>query len=107
MNTSPITKFALVCMMATLVVGLSACDELVSILSTSDLPQMEGVQGEIAIGVVVPLTGKDAGPYGLSMQRGFDLALAEINSSQLGDASITFITEDNYEYHRWYGCCLQ
>ena len=62
MNTSRITKFALVCMMATLVVGFSACDELVSILSTSDLPQMEGVQGEIAIGVVVPLTGKDAGP---------------------------------------------
>ena len=46
-----ITRFALVCMLATLVVGLSACDELVSILSTSDLPQMEGVQGEIAIGM--------------------------------------------------------
>ena len=95
MNTSPITKFALVCMMATLVVGLSACDELVSILSTSDLPQMEGVQGEIAIGVVVPLTGTHAGPYGLSMKNGFDLALKEINSSQLGDASITFIERDN------------
>jgi branched-chain amino acid transport system substrate-binding protein len=82
-------------MMVTLMVGLSACDELVSILSTSDLPEMEGVQGDIAIGVVVPLTGKDAGPYGLSMKNGFDLALAEINSSQLGDTSITFITEDN------------
>ena len=95
MNTNRITKFALVCMIVSLIVGLSACDELVSILSTSDLPEMEGVQGEIAIGVVVPLTGKDAGPYGLSMQRGFDLALAEINSSQLGDTSITFLTEDN------------
>ena len=90
-----IMRFALVCMLATLMVGLSACDELVSILSTSDLPQMEGVQGEIAIGVVVPLTGKDAGPYGLSMKNGFDLALEEINSSQLGDASITFIERDN------------
>ena len=35
-----IKRFALVCMIVTLVVGLSACDELVSILSTSDLPQM-------------------------------------------------------------------
>ena len=90
-----IMRFALVCMLATLMVGLSACDELFSILSTSDLPQMEGVQGEIAIGVVVPLTGKDAGPYGLSMKNGFDLAREEINSSQLGDASITFIERNN------------
>ena len=88
-------RFALICMIVSLVVGLSACDELVSILSTSDLPQIEGVQGEIPIGVVLPLTGKDAGPYGLSMKNGFDLALAEINNSQLGDAGITFIERDN------------
>ena len=88
-------KFAFVCIMVSLVVGLSACDELVSILTTSDLPQMEDVQGGIQIGVVLPLTGRDAGPYGLSMKNGFDLALAEINSSQLGDAGITFIEHDN------------
>ena len=88
-------KFAFVCMIVSLVVGLSACDELVSILSSGDMPQMDGVQGEIPIGVVLPLTGKDAGPYGLSMKNGFDLALAEINSAQLGGASITFIEMDN------------
>ena len=88
-------RFAFVCIMVSLVVGLSACDELVSILTTSDLPQMEGVQGEIPIGVVLPLSGRDAGPYGISMKNGFDLALAEINSSQLGDAGITFIERDN------------
>ena len=82
-------------MIVSLVVGLSACDELVSILSSSDMPQMDGVQGEIPIGVVLPLTGRDAGPYGLSMKNGFDLALAEINSAQLGGASITFIEMDN------------
>ena len=88
-------RFAFVCMIVSLVVGLSACDELVSILTTSDLPQMEGIQGDIPIGVVLPLTGRDAGPYGLSMKNGFDLALAEINSAQLGDAGITFIERDN------------
>ena len=88
-------RFALICMIVSLVVGLSACDELVSILSSSDMPQMDGVQGEIPIGVVLPLTGRDAGPYGLSMKNGFDLALAEINSAQLGGASITFIEMDN------------
>ena len=95
MKMSRITKFVHVCMMITLIVGLSACDELVSILSTSDLPEMAGVQGEIPIGVVLPLTGRDAGPYGLSMKNGFDLALAEINSAQLGDAGITFVERDN------------
>ncbi|MDE0298647.1 MAG: ABC transporter substrate-binding protein [Candidatus Poribacteria bacterium] len=90
-----IRRFALICMMVSLVVGLSACDELVSILTTSDLPQMDGVQGEIPIGVVVPLTGVGAGPYGFSMQRGFELAREEINNAQLGGATISFITVDD------------
>ncbi len=90
-----IRRIALICMIVSLVVGLSACDELVSILSSGDMPQMDSVQGEIPIGVVLPLTGRDAGPYGLSMKNGFDLALAEINSAQLGGASITFIEMDN------------
>ena len=95
---NPITRFALVSMMVTLMVGLSACDELISILSTSDIPdmpQMDGVQGEIPIGVVVPLTGVGAGPYGFSMQNGFELAKEEINNAQLGDATISFITVDD------------
>ena len=82
-------------MMISLVVGLSACDELASILSTTDIPKMEGGQGRIPIVVVVTLTGRDAGPYGISMKNGFDLALEEINSSQLGDAGFTFIEMDN------------
>ena len=92
---NPITRFALVSMMVTLMVGLSACDELVSILSSGDLPQMEGVQGEITLGLALPLTGDGAAPYGFSMQRGFELAKDEINSAQLGDATISFITEND------------
>ena len=100
-------RFAFVCMIVSLVVGLSACDELVSILSSSDMPQMDGVQGEIPIGVVLPLTGKDAGPYGLSMKNGFDLALAEINSAQLGGGKYHLHRNGQYEHHRWHDCCLQ
>ena len=47
-------------------------------------PQMKGISGEISI-----LTGALAAPYGLPMQRGFELAREEINNSgQLGDAKI-------------------
>ena len=48
---------------------------------------------EIPIGLVVSLTGKDAEPYGLPMQRGFELAREEIKT--LGDTSFTFITVDD------------
>ena len=92
---NPITRFALVSMMVTLMVGLSACDELVSILSTADIPEMEGVQGEITLGLAVALTGDGAGPYGFSMRNGFELAQEEINSAQLGEARISFIMVDD------------
>ena len=60
------------------------------------VPQMPTDTG-IPIGVVVPLTGSNAGPYGVSMQNGFELAQEEINNTMLlGDASLTFITEDSH-----------
>ena len=95
MKTSRITRFAHICMIVGLIVGLSACDELVSILSTgaSDPSPMDGVSGEITLGLAVPLTGDAAAPYGFSMQNGFELAKEEINNSQL--ASINFITEND------------
>ena len=95
MKMSRITRFAHICMIVGLIVGLSACDQLVSILSTgaSDPSPMDGVGEEITVGLVLPLTGSGAAPYGFSMQRGFELAQAEINNSQL--ASINFITEDD------------
>lgn len=58
----------------------------------SSLPKSGGLRGEIAIGVVLPLTT----PRGLEIKNGFELALDEINgSSKLGDASIAFIIEDS------------
>ena len=48
---------------------------------------------EIPIGVVLALTGPHADPYGLPMQRGFELARQEINAR--GDVKLTFITADD------------
>ena len=92
MKPRRITTF--VCVLATvvLIAGVPSWDQI----QHSATPQIEDLRGEIPIGVVLPLTGALAAPYGLPMQRGFELAREEINNSrQLGDAKITFITEDD------------
>ncbi len=93
MNIRGFTKFAFVLTIVTLIAGLTACDQIQQILPP---PQMEGLSGEIPIGVVLAQTGQYAAPYGLSMLDGFELAREHINNSGvLGDAKITFITEDD------------
>ena len=101
MNTNRMALFIVVFAIATLIMGLSACDQLIGILSddpmprTMDLtiPQLAGISGEIVVGLVSPQTGRFAayGPQGA----GTGLALEEINDGQLGDARIRFITEDS------------
>ena len=61
------------------------------------LPDAEMSAQEISlpIGVHVPLTGAWAQPYGLPMQRGFELALEEINTANPLDASLSFVTVDD------------
>ena len=105
MSMSRITKFALVFAIVTLIIGLSACDEIASLLSTDGdggtvsyetmIPQLEGLSGEIPIGLVLSQTGPFTSSYGLPMEHGFKMALAEINNAQVGDASIKFIIEDD------------
>ncbi len=88
MVTRRSATLAFVLTIASLILGFSTFAQMSS--------QMEGLSGEIPIGVVLPLTGALAAPYGLPMQRGFELAREEINNSgHLGDAKITFITEDD------------
>ena len=91
---SRITRFAFVLAIVALIAGLSACDEFISILSNGETPQMEGLRGEIPIGLVYPITGRLA-TFALPIQRGFELALEEINNSQLGDVRLKFIIEDD------------
>ena len=93
MNIRNFTRFVFVLAIAALAVGLSACDESGSVLSR-ETPQLEGLRGEIPIGVVLPITGKLA-VVGLRMSQGIELALEEINNSQLSDVRIKFIIEDD------------
>ena len=69
-----------------LTVGLFNC-------KISDNKENQMMNGDVPIGVVVALTGQHAEPYGLPMQRGFELAREEINN--LGDVNLKFITVDD------------
>ena len=86
------TTLALVLAVFALIAGFSACDQIQQLLIPAT-PQMEEPSGEIAIGAVHPLTGRlglDNPPLG----QGFELAVTEINNSQLSDVNIKLIVED-------------
>ena len=90
-----LTRFAFVLAAAVLIVGFSACDQIQQLFIPTT-PQMEGLSGEIRIGVSLPLTGRFIAAYGyLPMEQGFEMAREEINDSLLGNAKITFIAEDD------------
>ena len=93
MNTVRFTRFVFVLATFALIVGLSACDQIQGLLLPAP-PQMEGLSGEISIGLVYPATGRLAS-VGMEMGSGFELALEEINNSQLGNTKLKFITEDD------------
>ena len=82
--------FTLIIAIATIIVGLSACDQVTEVIQSSTKDQ----SNEITIGVVLPLTGHlaDAGKL---MKNGYDLALDEVNTAQLANAQFKFIYEDN------------
>ena len=91
MNIRRLITAAFLLTIFALTVGLFSCDRVVSVISDDETPRI--VSEEIPIGVVVALTGHHAEPYGLPMQRGFELAREEINN--LGDLNLTFITVDD------------
>ena len=75
------------------IVGFSACERVSQIVQPAT-PEIEDKSGEISIGVVLPLTGHQAST-GQLMKQGLNLALDEINSSQLSNTKLKFIIEDN------------
>ena len=82
--------FTFIIAIATIIVGLSACDQVTEVIQSSTKDQ----SNEITIGVVLPLTGHlaDAGKL---MKQGYDLALDEVNTAQLANAQLKFIYEDS------------
>ena len=92
MNIRRIITFIFVlASMTAMAIGLSSCERMTSMMPDDETPPM--MDKGVPIGLVVSLTGKDAEPYGLPMQRGFELAQAEINA--LSDTDLTFITVDD------------
>ena len=89
-----ITLFTFTFAIATLIVGLSSCDRVSQIVQPT-APQMQEHSEEIAIGVVLPLTGRVTDAFGKPMQQGFELALNEIKSAQPSSAKFKFIIEDD------------
>ena len=96
-----ITQLLFVFAIVVLIVGISACDQLIGILTEQEAaqtvaaaPQLTGISGEISIGLLYPMTGRLA-VTGAQMKEGFDLALKEINGAQQGNALIKFVTVDD------------
>ena len=98
MTIKRFTPFAFVLTIVMLIAGLSACEQIEQLLLPTP-PQMEGLRGEISIGVVLPQTGHlgpgEFGPGALVMENGFNMAVEEINNSQLCDVRLKFIIEDD------------
>ena len=93
MNNRRLAILVSLLVIVALIVGLSACDQIQPLL----LPvpsQIEGLSGNIPIGFVLPQTGSLVSS-GIAMQQGTELAVEEINNSQLGDARIKLIAEDD------------
>ena len=100
MNIRKISRVAFLSVISVLLVWLSACDQFIEFLSDGEMPQthskvpqLEGLSGEILIGVVHPDTGRfssDNPP----IEYGLGLAVEEINNSQLGEARLKLVIED-------------
>ncbi|MDE0636626.1 MAG: ABC transporter substrate-binding protein [Candidatus Poribacteria bacterium] len=93
MNRIRRTFVAFILTIVALSLGLLGCERIASVIPDTQTPQMP--DSEILIGVHVPLTGTWAEPYGLPMQRGFELAREEINAANLLAADLSFITIDD------------
>ena len=96
-----ITQSTIAFAILALIVGITACDQLIGILTEQEAaqtvpaaPQLTGINGEISIGLLYPMTGR-LEVTGAQMKLGFDLALKEINGAQRGGASMKIVTADD------------
>jgi len=93
-----IRKIRLLTVGVLLIAGLSACDELVSILS-DDREMPVQIPDEIRVGIVLPFSGKYVespdDPLVQLYLNGFLMAGDEINAAQLAPTRLRFIIEDD------------
>ena len=94
MNTKTFTRFVSLCAIVVLIAGFSACDRVSQIVQPTT-PQMTESSEEIAIGVVLPLTGRLKGSFGISVSQAYELALSEINAAHPNSAALKLIIEDD------------
>ncbi len=94
MNTPKFTLFAFLFAIVVLIVGFSACDRISQIVQPPT-PQMTETSQEIAIGVVLPLTGRFSYTSGSPLLQSLELARSEINATQPNGAKLKLIIEDD------------
>ena len=94
MNTKTFTRFVSLFAIVVLIAGFFACDRVTQIVQPTT-PQMTESSEEIAIGVVVPLTGRLSGSFGISVSQAFELALGEINGAHPNGPELKLIIEDD------------
>ena len=94
MNIRKIITFTFLSVIIVLIAGLFAC-ERVSQITQPATPQMAEPDGEILIGVVLPLTGRLADSLGKPTQQAYELALNQINKAQPNGAKFKFIIKDD------------
>jgi len=94
MNIKKIITFTFLSVMIVLIAGLAAC-ERVSQITQPTTPPMAEPDGEISIGVVLPLTGRLTDTFGIPISQGFELALSEINAAHPSGIKLKFIIEDD------------
>ena len=92
MKTRKFAASALILVIAALIAGLSACDQIQQLI-LPETPQMEEFSGEISIGAVHPITGR-LGLENPPLGQGFELAVTEINNLQRNNMKIKLIVED-------------
>ena len=89
------TLIAVILAVVLMVVGLTACDEIVSVLNSLNAPDLPRIDINIPVGVVVPSPREYPLASGQSVVNGFELARKEINSLQPVNEDVTFIIVDD------------
>ena len=94
MNIQKNITFTLLSVIIVLIAGLSACERVAQVTQPTTPPMAEP-DGEISVGVVLPLTGRLADTFGTLNAQGFELALSEINAEHPSGIKLKFIIEDD------------